>query len=361
MSEQFFTKGHALIIGVGADLLGTIDDAEGLAKILTDKGRCAYPPQQVHLLTGKGANREAVLTALDDLAKSTRDEESTIIIYFSGHGYQYGQSYYLMTNGYDTHDLERTAISGAEFADKITAIPAQKKLVLLDCCHAGGVGEIKGVPLRKSPLPAEAVDLFSKGSGYVLIASSTDDEYSFTGNPYSVFTGVLIEALCGKGVAKKDGYVRVADLALHTREHVPKLTKDKQHPILHFKEADNFVMAYYAAGDSQPKDVPFSLVPEGVQIDNQEFSAKEKRQIVKALLACPSIRDNQSRNTVLQQLPSDIFNAIHTQTRGDMQVASIVDTCLDFPDGLTQLVEAVRFFDAGTIQMRELDAVLVSK
>jgi hypothetical protein len=268
MSEPFFTKGHALIVGVGADLRGTIDDAEGLAKILKDTGRCAYPPEQVHLLTGQQANRDAVLMALDDLAKST-DDDSTVIFYFSGHGYQYENAYYLMTHGYKKEDVKGTAISGAEFTDKITAIPAQKKVVLLDCCHAGGMGDIKGIPLVKAPFPPEAMNLFTKGGGYVLIASSTEDEYSYTGKPYSVFTGVLIEALCGEGVAKKDGYVRVADLAGHTREKVPQLTKDKQHPILHFEKADNFVITYYAAGDPQPKAVPFSLQPEsGLADDN---------------------------------------------------------------------------------------------
>ncbi len=35
MSKQHFTNGHALIIGVGADLAGTINDAEDLANMLT--------------------------------------------------------------------------------------------------------------------------------------------------------------------------------------------------------------------------------------------------------------------------------------------------------------------------------------
>jgi len=260
----FFTQGHALIIGVGDDLSCTIDDAKGLANILRNEARCAYNPEQVHLLTGKSADRDGVLSALDAMAKAT-DNESTVVIYFSGHGYQYGKSSYLMANGYNADNLEETAVSGAEFAQKIMAIPAQKKLILLDCCHAGGIGKIKGVALAKFPLPPEAVNLFKEGEGYVLIASSQRDEYSFTGNPYSVFTGVLIEALCGKGVTEKDGYVRVADLAGHTREKVPSLTEGKQHPIFHFKNADNFVIAYYAAGDTQPKAVPFSLEAKKMQ------------------------------------------------------------------------------------------------
>jgi hypothetical protein len=137
-------------------------------------------------------------------------------------------------------------------------------LVLLDCCHAGGVGEEKsvGLQLSKAPLPPEAQSLFAKGAGRVLIASSQADEKSFAGRPYSAFTLALIEALAGKGAAKKDGYVRWTDLALHARQMVPQRTGNRQHPIIDLEQADNFVLAYYAGGSPQPKGVPFVGTPE---------------------------------------------------------------------------------------------------
>ena len=265
--SEVFTHGHALVVGVGADLPNTVDDAAGLVDILKDPTRCAYPPAQVHLLTGEQATTANVGTALETLAEST-SSESTVLVYFSGHGYQVtsptGKFYYLLPYGYDLNRLYQTAISGAEFADYLRAIPARKLLALLDCCHAGGVGEAKapGLQLAKSPLPPEAAALLTEGSGRVLIASSREDELSFAGKPYSAFTLALIEALCGVGVAKEDGYMRVADVAMHAREVVPGRTNDRQHPILHFEHADNFVLAYYASGDAQPKGLPFAGEPE---------------------------------------------------------------------------------------------------
>ena len=90
----------------------------------------------------------------------------------------------------------------------------------------------------------------------------------------------------------------------------------------------------------------------------ESLSLEEKRQIVEALLACPSIRDNSSRHAVLQQLPSEISDAIQAASRAKIHVANIVDSCFNFPDGLTALVETIRFFDGGTRQMQALDAVL---
>jgi hypothetical protein len=262
-----FDQGHALVVGVGADLPNTVDDAVGLVGMLKDPARCAYPPDHVHLLTGENATREQVLTVLDTLSQSAHSQ-STVTVYFSGHGYRVasptGEFYYLLPYGYDLDRLYQTAISGAEFTGRLQAIPAQKLLVLLDCCHAGGVGEAKapGLHLVKSPLPPEAHSLLAEGSGRVLIASSQEDELSFAGRPYSAFTLALTEALCGVGVAKQDGTVRVADLALHAREVVPGRTGGRQHPIFHFEQADNFALAYYAGGEAQPKGLPFTVEPE---------------------------------------------------------------------------------------------------
>jgi hypothetical protein len=265
--SNIFSQGFALVVGAGGNLPNTVADAKGLAGILTDPGRCAYPQNQVVLLTGPNATRGAILDTLTKLSQST-NAQSTVVVYFSGHGGQVqlgtGPVYYIMPYGYDTQRLTETAISGSEFTDQLQKIPTQKLLLLLDCCHAGGIGEVKGdgPQIAKGPLPSEAASLFAAGSGRAIIASSQADELSFAGQPYSAFTLALIEALCGSGVAQKDGYVRMTDVALYTREKVPQRTRNRQHPILDFKEADNFILAYYAGGNAQPKSLPFTVEPE---------------------------------------------------------------------------------------------------
>lgn len=263
-----FEHGHALLIGVGADLPITVNDATGLADFLKNPAYCAYPPQQVKLLTETQSTRSHILKAFDELASAATGED-TVIIYFSGHGYVselplVGETYFLMPHGYDVKNLAQTAIQGRELAEKLRAIPAQKMLILLDCCHAGGLDaeETKGVTLVKSSMLPESAELLAEGSGYVFIGSSRADELSYAGKPYSVFTYALLEALAGEGVAKKDGFVRVADIAGYCREIIPRRTEKRahgiQHPVFNFSQADNFAVAYYAAGDNEPKGVPFT-------------------------------------------------------------------------------------------------------
>lgn len=285
---RFFESGHALLIGVGSDLPNTVNDAQGLADFLKDQDRCAYRPEQVELLTSEDADRAGILAGLDNMARRA-NEDSTALIYFSGHGYVVASSainsYYLMPFGYNTSRLEETAISGQEFIDKLKATKAQKLLLLLDCCHAGGMTGMKapGLRLTKSPMPPEAHDLLAQGRGHVVIASSKADESSYAGQPYSVFTSSLIEALCGKGVSLNDGFVRVADLALYARERVTSLTNGRQHPILNYEQADNFVLAYYAGGDTKLKSLPFTEMPEVREPELPSGREETDIRILKAL------------------------------------------------------------------------------
>ncbi|NEU81350.1 caspase family protein [Nostoc sp. UIC 10630] len=244
MSEKF-NQGYAVVIGIGADLPVTVDDATAIAHFLNNPACCAYPHNQVRLLTEDAANRESILSSLDWLA-NTAEPNATAIVYFSGHGLE-TPDYYLMPFGYDIKNLESTAISGQLFSEKLRSIQTRQLLVLLDCCHAGGQAQIKGAV--KSPLPPTTIDELKKHSGRVIIASSRKDEVSWTGNPYSVFTTSVLEALAGYGAFEQDGFARVLDLALWAGRKVPERTNEKQHPIIKVSNLeDNFAIAWYAGG-----------------------------------------------------------------------------------------------------------------
>lgn len=259
--SDLFTHGYALIIGMGADLPVTINDAQGVADFLRDPARCAYPPDQVQLLTGPAARRDDALAAFDQLAaRVNADPDATAVVYFSGHGVE-TPDYYFLPYGYNVADLPGTAVSSAEFTAKLRAIQARKLVVLLDCCKAGGIGEAKGpleLPFPKSPVPRGLFDALKAGGGRVLIASSRKDEYSYTGSPYSIFTDELLKALAGYGAFERDGYARVLDAAMWVGRRVPARTEDRQNPIIKISNLeDNFALAYYAGGDKLPKAVPW--------------------------------------------------------------------------------------------------------
>ncbi|QMS86097.1 caspase family protein (plasmid) [Nostoc edaphicum CCNP1411] len=250
---QTFKQGYAVVVGVGFDLPVTIDDATAIANLLCDSSRCAYPTEQLRLLIGEEASATNILSVLSWLAHAA-GKDDTVIVYFSGHGIE-TPDYYLMPYGYNLENLQDTAILGSIFTEYIQAIQAKKLLVLLDCCHAGGLAEAKGA--TKSPLPPSMLAQLGSSSGRVVLASSRKDEVSWTGKPYSVFTAALLEAMAGYGAFEQDGYTRVLDLAMWVGRKVPERTKDKQHPIIKISNLeDNFALAWYAAGEKRPHSLP---------------------------------------------------------------------------------------------------------
>jgi hypothetical protein len=182
-----------------------------------------------------------------------------VTLYFSGHGGRLpeaGERRFLVPR-------DRSLLDGEQFTDLLRDIPARRLLVLLDCCFAGGVHVEHGAKApeaKATPVPFDVQELRRQGVGTVVLSSSRGDEYSWTGLHYSIFTQVVIDALCGADTARQDGYVRVTDLAMHVARWVPTLTDNKQHPQLHLEAADNYPVAYYAAGSKAPLAKPRWLV-----------------------------------------------------------------------------------------------------
>jgi len=255
--NALFDHGYALVVGVGADLPMTVNDAQAIAAQLQDPRRCAYPPEHVRLLTNEQARRQSILDGLDWLAMVTGPND-TAVVYFSGHGIE-NPDYHFVPFGFDWGDLANTAITGRAFTDQLRTIQASKLLVLLDCCHAGGLAEAKSA--IKSPLPAAAMETLKAGSGRVIVASSRSGELSWADQQCSYFTAAVLESLAGYGAFEQDGIARVLDLTLWVGRKVPERSKDQQHPIVKVNNlADNFALAWYAGGAKTLSPLTWSAI-----------------------------------------------------------------------------------------------------
>ncbi len=134
--------------------------------------------------------------------------------------------------------------------------------MLLNCCHAGGfapAGSLGVGGFRPAPLPPDILKMFEHGSGRAVIASSQAGELSWTGTPYCVFTGALLEGLAGYGALERNGVAELMDVVRWLGSKVPERTGDKQHPVLDFAQVTaSFPLAYYAAGGTQPVPLAWS-------------------------------------------------------------------------------------------------------
>ena len=235
------------------------NDVQDLHAVLIDPQLCAYPPENVTLLLDGQATQAAIRQALAELAGKT-DGESTLLIYISSHGAQiatgaFADEYLLPVDTEITSQaqLAATAIAGAEFAAALKAIPARKVLVVLDCCHAAGIGVLKAATNTqvKEGLSPVIYQQLAGGQGRAVLAAADRDEKSYIlpGARNSLFTQHLLDGLRG-GIASDDGLIRLFDLFEYVQ---PKVTADHhaQHPVFKADLRDNFSVALRLAG--QPK------------------------------------------------------------------------------------------------------------
>ncbi len=244
-----FTHGYALIIGVGNyqhsphhTVPITATDAQAVAGIVRDAQFCGYPPAQVTILSNDSASRSGILTALDRLAQTKKDD--TVLLFYSGHGdYDTGGNYTLTTH--DTRwqqgrVVPGSAINQAELLDKLRAIPAERVLLLFNACHAGELSPTLGddAPPTGSALPDQIANaLLATGSGRIVITACRDTQVAFIGNgTCTLFAQALVDGLRGTGdVFNRNGYISAFDLYTHlyytlaeaVQRDVPQQTRDQ--------------------------------------------------------------------------------------------------------------------------------------
>ncbi|RLT42297.1 MAG: hypothetical protein DWI57_05775 [Chloroflexi bacterium] len=259
---------HALVVGianyqfVGGLSASVLRDSMDIYKTLTDPEACAYPQKNVTLLQNEKATGAALRDALASLAAKT-DGNSIVTVYLSSHGGRIeegphrGEYIAPVDARFDPADpsqLAATAISGDEFSAALAAIPARKVLVILDCCHAGGIGETKSLTpangLTKGFSQA-MYDRLGAGQGRAILASARPEEESYIlfGDQNSLFTKHLLAGLRG-GVAGEDEFVRIFRLYEYVQ---PKVTAQQpnQHPRFKSNLEENFPVAFYKGGQKK--------------------------------------------------------------------------------------------------------------
>ncbi|HEX2514823.1 MAG TPA: choice-of-anchor D domain-containing protein [Chloroflexota bacterium] len=246
-----FTRGHALLIGVGTyrhdppmDVPVTVRDAKAVAGVLADPRSCGYPTEQVELLHDAGATRDGVLAALDAFAGRTAVED-TAVVFYCGHGAFGDDGQYHLT----THDTQfvgkrkrvasGTGVSQQELLARVKALPVRRALLVFNACHSGAVSptlsptpavpEAEPEALAAASLPTAAAEaLLGTGEGRVIVTACREDQVSFIGGgPLTVFTQALVDSLRGQGVPNRGGLISAFDLYTAVYESVSEAVRTR--------------------------------------------------------------------------------------------------------------------------------------
>lgn len=192
---------YALILGVGdytnsefESLSYTLNDANAFRDVI---GKLGHQVVDTGFLTDSDVTRTNVkrsLGVIGRLIDERQSEESTVLVYFSGHGYNKGGENYLVLGRSNESDLERTGIAFNELLAWLQETKAKNVVFIADACRNAGGTEVAGPTSMQTWVDPKLniqnlhILLGAKPNGFAY-------EKAELGNGHGVFTYYLLDAI----------------------------------------------------------------------------------------------------------------------------------------------------------------------
>jgi TPR repeat protein/uncharacterized caspase-like protein len=247
-------------------------DTGMLAKMFGQSGD-AQGSDHVLLLTNDQVNRAAVEKIREFFGTSSESDE--VILFCAGHGVLDDKlDYYYAGHDFDPERPAETGIKLDDLVGAVSSSKALKRLMLLDTCHAGVVGEkdetllaqmdatlpsgVRAVAQRgmkvqqvtdfstsdKQRFIEEMFSLPGTIRGVNIIGASAGAQFALESDKWNngVFTASVIEGLRDKKADwNKDGRITVSELKNYLGQRVSELTAGAQKPsVVAFEQDQDF-------------------------------------------------------------------------------------------------------------------------
>ena len=212
-------------------------DAMALADEIERRGRGIFRRIDKQVIVDAAATRRSIEAAFARVAAAAQPGDA-FVFYYAGHG--------VMSEGLDgaqsefhlaPHDvtqlfgndamLSERGVSARLLREWCKRIAAQKQLIVLDSCQAGGAVEtfaaLRGVPEEKAILQ------LARSVGIIILAATGTEQMAaeFSKLGHGAFTYALLEGLSGKadGGSSPDGKITVKELEAFLNDTVPEITR----------------------------------------------------------------------------------------------------------------------------------------
>lgn len=171
-----------------------------------------FEERNIHLLTNENAALTDIKKAIDGWVVNNATKNSTIFIYYSGHGAPdpaSGKAYIVPYDG-DPNYLATTSYPLKELYDRLSSIQSAKVVVVLDACFSGAGGRSV---LAKGARALVRMEKAAPTAGNVVILSSTQGAQISSSSPekkHGIFTYYFLEAMKAgkKDIAEIYTYVK---------------------------------------------------------------------------------------------------------------------------------------------------------
>lgn len=210
-----------------------VGDARGFAAAIERAGRGLFQQVESTVLLDRDVTRNRLIAALNSVSERSRAED-VFVFFYAGHGIALQSQnsdevdFYFVPHDVvqmtDLVQLSERGISGPEFEDLVTAIPARKQLHIIDACNAGAINSAFGVRGAGEEI---ALSRMSRATGSALIAASRDDQFAqeFPALGQGALTRAVLDGLSGDA-SGDDNEITVGELKSYVESAVPRLTEE---------------------------------------------------------------------------------------------------------------------------------------
>ncbi|MBI5219961.1 MAG: caspase family protein [Bacteroidia bacterium] len=189
-----FNESHVILIGMKSykdrsliQLPAVENNIKELKNVLSDKTIIGLPENNIHTIF----NEKDITKIGKEISKIASQTKDTLLIYYAGHGKLNDDGDLCLTvKGTDCSVLDITSLPFKSLKSIVQKSPAQKKIVIIDCCFSG-----RAINFMSNTMSAvETTHL----AGTYLITSVSSNKLSKAfdkDNMYTGFTSVLIKTL----------------------------------------------------------------------------------------------------------------------------------------------------------------------
>jgi hypothetical protein len=211
-------------------------DAKALGEALSAGGKGLFDSVQVTTLTKPEETTRAALLETFKRYEAIAPNDA-FVLYVASHGSVEGgdlndREFMLYTSNVgllSTEALRRDAIGQADLKTFIANVPATRKLILLDTCHAGSVGDSLAAQTRGIE-EAGAIKILSHATGTTILAASMAQQQAIEGyKGHGLFTWTLLQALQGEAALPGTRVVSNWNITSYVGRMVPDLAEKVFH------------------------------------------------------------------------------------------------------------------------------------
>lgn len=300
-----------------------------------------------------------------------RSHDDILLFYFCGHGAMDEDDFYFITTDTDKDEVYIKSISRALFKKIMNRSNSQIQIVILDCCHSGGFGELGREEDLASKISKELElpEELKASRGRFILTSSLKRQSSFEDKdkeiyeePRTFFTAALIDGIeTGEADKSASGKITIDELFNYANVNI-KTTK--QQPIQFIKSEGSLELLYnpkakitgelhyWNKEDLKAKETCSFLIKHAKKLINEKKYDRAIKHLVEASYIC--------KNTLHDGDLLDRTEDLIEEIKEKKQVSS-EEFEEKYEDVITRKFQVVeKKFDEGLVS-RNLSQILSSK